>query len=146
MIHTFKENVKSNWAGESTALGSDSGDSLVSNYYYDTEGYDLIVCTVPYTGISSGASLVLTASQATGTTGAASKSISGASTSVLSTATTDTGVLVVQVRAWELDSSGGFQYVGFKAIDADGDNADIVSMVVHQMNPRYGQATLAADR
>jgi hypothetical protein len=146
MIHTFKENVKSNWAAQSTAMGGGSGNSIVSNYYYDSKLYDMIVCEVPYTGISSGASLVLTASQASDSTGGGSKSISGASTSHLSTNTTNTGVLIVQVRPWDLDSTAGFQYVGFKLLDADEDGAAITSMTVHQLIPRYAQATLSADR
>jgi len=145
-MHTFAENIKSNWAGESTNLGAESGDSLVSNYYYDSRYYDMIVCQVPYTGISSGATLTLTASQGSDSTGGGSKSISGASDSKVSTATTNTGVLVVQVRPADLDVSSGFRYVGFKVLTSYGSDVSIVSMTVHQARPRFGQATLTADR
>ena len=57
--------------------------------------------------------------------------------------TTDTDVLVAQVRGEDLDVDSGFQYVGFK-LATGGNGTEKVGGVLLQLRPRYSQATLPA--
>lgn len=145
-MKTFKENIKSNYGAFSSALGGESSDTLQSAYFFDTKYYDLIVGQLTYTKIGSGDTVTFKAWQSTATTGAGSKTITGASSTVLSAATTDTGVLVVQVRPWDLDIANSFRYVGFQAVTSNASGTECVSMAVLQANGRYAQATPPADR
>jgi nucleoside-triphosphatase THEP1 len=80
--------------------------------------------------------------EATSTAGAGSATLGAAYTDVFtSTHATHTGVLQVEVRAADLTT--GYQYVGFRIIANDTGGNEIVSGVIVQGVPRYGQATLA---
>jgi hypothetical protein len=138
-IHKFTENIKTTYGKASTALGSETSDLITSAAFVDMENYDLAVAVVHVTNVASGKIVTLRLYEATasGGTGSASLAISDTFTA---SATSDTDVLVAQVRAAQLSS--GYQYVGWKASTDDTTGAEIVGGVTLQLRASYPQASL----
>lgn len=144
-IHKFTENVRSRYGAFSSALGAEStpDDTVVSAEFVNMANYDLVVALAHASGVAASASLTLVMWQATASDGSDSKTVTGATDTFVSTATSDTDVLVAQVRGEDLDVDSGFQYVGFK-LETSGNGTEKVGGVLLQLRPRYSQATMPA--
>jgi len=143
-IHKFIENVRSRYGAFSSALGGEGSDLVTSAEFVNMANYDLVVGVAHASGVASDAVLTLAMWQATASDGSGSKTVTGASDTFTSTATSDTDVLVAQVRGEDLDVDSSFQYVGFKlATDAES-GTEKVGGVLLQLRARYKQATLPA--
>jgi len=145
-IHKFTENVRSRYGAFSSALGGEAtpADTVVSAEYVNMANYDLVVGLAHASGVASDAVLTLAMWQATATDGSGSKTVTGASDTFTSTATSDTDVLVAQVRGEQLDVDSGFQYVGFKLATDAASGTEKVGGVLLQLRPRYSQASMPA--
>ena len=139
-IHKFTEHVKTTYGNASTKISAESGDLITSATFVDMENYDLAVAVAHVTGVASGKIITLRLWEATAAAGTGSQSLAISDT-FTAEATSDTDVLVAQVRAAALTS--GYQYVGFKLSTNDsGTGAEIGGGVILQLRSRYNQATL----
>jgi hypothetical protein len=143
-IHKFTDNIRSRYGGFSSALGAEGSDLITSAEFVDMANYDLVVGICHASGIASDSVVTLAMWQATTSAGGASKTVSGASDTFTSTNTTDTDVLVAQVRGEDLDVASSFQYVGFKLATDNASGTEKVGGVLLQMRSRYKQAALPA--
>jgi len=145
-IHKFTENVRSRYGAFSSALGGEStpNDTVVSAEFVNMANYDLVVGICHASGVAQSASITLAMWQATASDGSDSKTVTGATDIFVSTATSDTDVLVAQVRGEDLDVASNFQYVGFKLETSAGSGTEKVGGILLQLRPRYAQATLPA--
>lgn len=143
-VHKYSEHYKTTYGGFSSALGSETSDTLTTPTFVSAKNYDVVIAQGAYSGIASGSVVTMTIWQATSTAGASSKTVTSASTSVTSTATTDTGVLITQVRGADLDMGSGYIYVGAKLVTNDTSGTEKVSMNLVQGRARFPQATLGS--
>lgn len=141
-IHKFTDNIRSSYGVFSSALGGETSDVVETATYADMKNYDLVVGVCHASGVASGSVVTLKMYQATTSAGAASKTITGASDTFTSTNTTDTDVLVAQVRGEDLDVASGFRYVGFELSTGNASGTEKVGGVLLQARARYKQATL----
>lgn len=141
-VHKYSEHYKTNYGGFSSALGGETSDTLTSAAFYSLKNYDLGIAELQYSGIASGSAVTLTIWQASATDGSGSKTVTSASTSVTAAATTDKGVLIVQVRGADMDMASGFIYFGAKAVTNNASGTEKVSMNLIQGRCRYPQASL----
>jgi len=138
-IHKFTEHVKATYGKASTALGGESDDLITSAAFVDMENYDLAVAVAHITNVASGKIITLRLWEATAAAGTGSQSLAITDT-FTAEATSDTDVLVAQVRAAALTS--GYQYVGFKLSTDNASGTEVVGGVILQLRSRYNQATL----
>jgi hypothetical protein len=141
-VHKYSEHYKTNYGGFSSALGGETSDTLTSATFVNAKNYDVVIAECQYSGIASGSVVTMTIWQGTSTAGASSKTVTSASTSVTSTATTDKGVLIVQVRGAELDMASGFCYVGAKVVTNNTSGTEQVALNMIQGRARYPQSSL----
>ncbi len=141
-IHTFTEVVRSSYGGFSSALGGETSDLITSGIFVDMANYDMVVGVAHASGVASGSVVTLAMYQATDTAGSGSATVSGASDTFTSTATSDTDVLVAQVRGEDLSTSTAYHYVGWKLSTDNGSGAEKVGGVTLQMRGRYKQSSL----
>ena len=138
-IHKFTEHVKTTYGKASTSISGEAGDLITSAAFVDMENYDLAVAVAHVTNVASGKTITLRLWEATAAAGTGSQSLAISDT-FKAEATSDTDVLVAQVRAAALTS--GYQYVGFKlSTDQSGDGEEIGGGVILQLRARYPQAT-----
>ena len=138
-IHKFTEHVKATYGKASTALGSETSDLITSAAFVDMENYDLAVGIVHVTNVASGKTVTLRLYEATAAAGTNSATLAITDT-FTAEATSDTDVLVAQVRGAQLSS--GYQYVGWKASVDDTTSQAIIGGVTLQLRARYPQASL----
>ncbi len=143
-VHKYSEHYRTSYGGYSSALGAESSDKITSAAFVSAKNYDVLIFQALYSGIASGQVLTLKGYQATATNGGGSKTVSGASTSVTSGATSETGVLTIQFRAAEMDMGSSFIYGGAIVSTDDGDGTEQVALIQVQGRARYPQATLGA--
>ena len=145
-IHKFTENVRSRYGVFSSALGGESSpaDTVVSAEFVNMKNYDLVVGICQASGVAASAVLSLAMWQATASDGSDSKTVTGATDTFTSTATSDTDILVAQVRGEDLDVDSGFQYVGFKLATGAASGTEKVGGILLQLRPRFSQATMPA--
>jgi hypothetical protein len=138
-MHKFTSNIKTSYGKASTALGSESSDLISTATFKNMAEYDLYVAVGQVIGSATNIVTTLRLWEATAANGTGSQSLSITDTFTAS-ATSDTAVLVAQVRSSDL--TAGYQYVGAKLSTSDASGAEIVSIVQLQLKPRYGEATL----
>ena len=143
-IHKFTENVRSRYGGFSNAFGGETNDLITSAEFVNMENYDLVAAVAHASGLASDSVITLAMWQATASGGGGSKTVSGASDTFTSTNTTDTDVLVAQVRGEDLDVANSFLFVGAKLATDNASGTEKVGMILHQMRARNKQATLPA--
>lgn len=143
-IHKFTDNIRSVYGAFSSALGGESGpdDTITTDTFVNMENYDLVVFQAHGSGVASDDVLTLKAYEATATDGTGSQSLthSLASDTFTATATSETDVLVAQVRGEDLSS--GYQYVGAKLSTSNATGTEKVGIIVNQMRARYKQSSL----
>jgi hypothetical protein len=141
-IHKFYENIKTTYGFVSTALGGETSDKKMSTVFVNMRDYDLVACIGIVSGVASGSVVTLKAYQATTSAGAGSKTITGASDTFTSTHTTDTDILLAQVRGEDLDVDSGFKFVGVELSTNDTGGTEKVAACIQSLRPRYADATL----
>ncbi len=143
-VHTFTSHVRPRFGCVSATLGGESSDTKTTAEFVDMKNYDLVVVQGVASGLASGSTITLRLWEATATDGSGSQSMThtSASDTFLSTNTTDTDILVCQVRGEDLSS--GFRYVGAKISTNNASGTEPVGVIINQMRSRYKQATLPA--
>lgn len=138
-MHKFSENIKSSYGQASTALGTETSDTITGTAFLDMSKYDLYTAVAHVVNQASGKITTLRLWEATAAAGTGSQSLAISDT-FTALATSDTDVLVAQARAEQL--SAGYQYVGAKFSTNDTTGAEICGILQFQSRARYAQATL----
>ncbi len=142
-ISTFNEfaqthNAVTTYAAATAALGGETSD-IMKTAFYQITNYDKIVGICVANTVVATHTITLKMYQGTDTDGASSATISGASTTYLSSQVTDAVSFTIEVDAEQL--TDGYDYVAIEASTDDADGAEVVALAVFPMNPRYGQAS-----
>ena len=138
-MHKFVENIKSSYGQASTALGSETSDKIAVTAFLDMSKYDLYTAVAHVVNSATSVVTTLTIYEATAAAGTGSQSLAITDT-FTAVATSDTDVLVAQVRAEQL--SAGYQYAGAVLSSSSSSGAEICGIIQFQSRARYAQATL----
>lgn len=142
----FKEMSKSHegvsvYAAGTIALGAESSDVMITSFY-NMKNYDAILGVAIAMSVVATHTVTFKMSQGSDTDGAGSATISGASTTYLSTQVTDAVQYILEVDADML--TDGLDYVAIEASTDDPDGTEGVCLAVIPTFGRYSQATTPA--
>lgn len=142
----FKEMSRSHegvsiYAAATIALGAESSD-IMKTKFYDMKNYDAILGIAIAENVVATHTLTFKMYEGTDTDGSGSDTISGASTTYLSTQITDAVEYILEVDADML--TDGSDYVAIEASTNDPDGVEAVGLVVIPTFGRYRQATTPA--
>lgn len=126
------------YAALTEALGGESND-IMKTKFYDMENYDAILGICLGMTVVSTHIITLKMYEATDTDGGGSATISGASTTYVSTQATDAFQLVIEVDADML--TDGYDFVGMEASTDDADGSENIALSVTPILGRYPQAS-----
>ena len=126
------------YADATAALGGESSD-IMKSAFYDLENYDAIIGLCVASNAASGVTLTMKMWQATDTDGSGSATISGASTTYISTQATDVISYAIEVDADML--TDGYDYVALEASTSGASGTEAATVVVIPSYGRYRQAT-----
>lgn len=142
----FKEMSKSHegvsvYAAGTIALGAETNDVMITSFY-NMKNYDAILGVAIAKNVKATHTLTFKMSQGSDTDGAGSATISGASTTYLSTQITDAVQYILEVDADML--TDGLDYVAIEASTDDADGVEAVGLSVIPTFGRFRQATTPA--
>ncbi len=142
----FKEMSKSHdavttYAAVTEALGGESND-IMKTAFYNMKNYDGILGVAIAKTVVATHTIRLRMYQASDTDGAGSATISGASTTYVSSQVTDVVQFALEVDADML--TDGLDYVALEASTDDADGSEAVALAVIPTWGRYRQATTPA--
>ncbi len=140
-MHKFLENIKTTYGNISTNLGAETtvADTIESTTYVNMAYYDLYTAIAHVTNAATSVVLTLRLWEATAAAGTGSQSLAITDT-FTAAATSDTDVLIAQVRGDQL--TAGYSFVGCRLSTSSASGAEKVGMVQTQARARYAQATL----
>jgi hypothetical protein len=136
-IHYFTQQYDVLYGGYHVSIGQ----STITTTYANMANYDLLVGVLSGSALASGSTLTLKAYQASTSTGSGSKTVTGATATVVG-GTASTFALVCQVRGQDLDAGNGFQYVSFLGTTNNGSGVELGIVTLIGGRARYKQSTV----